>query len=597
MKTLKTRFANLKLQYKLMLSMAGVTTIALLAIVITTYHNYRTLNFDSEMRKSVQAVDRAATSLGRTFSSLTLKTSRMLLNPTIKQVILNLQTDDMGEYASSYQDVSSILENYVNSTDILVSAILFSPSFGYGTATVGTQPNPYEIRSDAVWSQEAITWLPSDYNGRTQASHVVSVLYPVTSFYAAGGTLLSYGLSGHGQPVCFAVFLDERSLNETLSRFSTSMTEGFYLLSREGRLLNSHFGSMSQEVLSEINTFVIGQDRLTNAPRTIGGDVYYITSQPVGNGGLRIVHVFSGNSIMRSLRPMMLFLILIWGLGIAASCSLSFIIAHFLTRPFRKLTGVIEQINQNSYTGKAEFRYQDESGLLGNQINQMYDTIQRQILVIKEEEQQKARAEIQMYAEQINPHFMYNTLECIHFQMLNNHKEAACLMIGSLGKYLRLTLSHGQTVITLSKEIEHVTEYMALINRHSPTERIAFNCCCDQSLLTVPVLKLILQPLAENAIKHGFPRELSSYMMTPSISIEISKEETYLLIVITDNGQGFDPDYAGSCMRDINFEQGIHFGLRNVYQRLTAYYGGEADISFDSVPYYRNTVAVRIPEI
>jgi len=101
--------------------------------------------------------------------------------------------------------------------------------------------------------------------------------------------------------------------------------------------------------------------------------------------------------------------------------------------------------------------------------------------------------------------------------------------------------------------------------------------------------------LAENAVKHGFPRELSSYMTTPSIAIDIRQEESYLFFAITDNGQGFDPDYISSCMKDINFEQGIHFGLRNVYHRLISYYCEDADISFESIPYYMNTVTVRIP--
>lgn len=595
MKTMKLWFANLKLKYKLMLCMAGVTTLVLLTIIVTTYENYRSMYFDAEMEKSAQAVERAASSLQRTFSSLTLKTARMLLDPTMKTVIENLEADNMGEYAASYQDVNSILENYVDSTDILVSAVLFGSSFGYGTARAGTRQSPYEIDGDDVWMREDITWLPSDYNERTQAAHVIPVLYPIASVSTVGGTLYNFGLSEHGRPVCLAVFLDERNLNEILSRFSTSMTEGFYLLSREGMVLNNHFGSMNQEVVSEINTFVMSQDELTNAPRTISGGVYYITSQPVGNGGLRIVHVFSDSSIMKSLRPMMVFLILIWIMGLIASCVLSYFIADFLTQPFRKLTEVIVQINRNAYTRKAEFRYQDEAGQLGNQINQMYDTIQRQILVIKEEEREKAQAEIQMYAEQVNPHFLYNTLECIHFQMLNDYKETACLMLGSLGKYLRLTLSHGQNVIMLAKEIEHVKEYMAIINRHSPTGRIDFDCRCEPALKTIPVLKLILQPLAENAVKHGFPRELSSYMTMPAIAIDIRQEESSLIFVITDNGQGFDPAYVSSCMKDINFEQGIHFGLRNVYKRLTAYYHEAADITFASIPYYMNTVTVRLP--
>ena len=595
MNDIKTRFANLKLQYKLMLTMAGVTTLALLAITVTTYQNYFSTNFASEMDKSEQAVSRASNSLHGTLSALTLKTSRLLLDPTVKQVILKLEMNEMESYAAGYQSISSILESYVDSNDVLISAYLFSPSYLYGTMSAGPRQNPYGIMDDTVWDVSVITYRPYNYNSQTQASHVVPILYPVTSMYAAGGTMLNYGTSQHGQPICFAAFLDERYLTETLSRFSTSMTDGFYLLNQDGMPLNHNFGTISEENLFRINQFVMEQEELHNAALVIDGDTYYITSREIGNNGLQIVHIFSNSQIIRSIRPMMLFLILIWVLGIIASGFLSSVIAHFLTRPFRKLTEVIEQINQNNYTEKAEFLYQDESGLLGKQINQMYDTIQRQILLIKEEEQQKAKAEIQMYTEQINPHFLYNTLECIHFQMLNDHKDAACLMLGSLGKYLRLTLSHGQTMIPVAKEIEHVTEYMTIINRHSAAARIAFSCRCEESLLSVRILKLILQPLAENAIKHGFPQDLASYMVPPAITIEIRQDGSSLLLSVTDNGQGFDASYVQSCMTNADFEHGTHFGLHNVYQRLMTCYGEDAGISFESVPYYMNSVVISIP--
>ncbi|MGL5434738.1 MAG: sensor histidine kinase [Lachnospiraceae bacterium] len=595
MNRLKTWFANLKLQYKLMLSMAGVTSLALLAIITTTYQNYFSTNFAAEMEKSDQAVTHATKSLHSTLSSLTLKTSRILLDPMMKQVIIEMEQGNATNYGSNYQSVSAILDSYVSSFDTLISAYLFNPSILYGTVSAGPSQNPYNIIDETLWATGNITYKPYNLNERTQTSHVIPLLFPLTSISTTNGQLLNYGISEHHQPVFFAAFLDERYLNETLSRFSTNMTDSFFLLTKEGLPLNQNFGTLTAETLTEISQYALSQEELHNAALPLQGDTFYISCRPLGIGSLKIVHIFSKSSIMRSIQPMLLFLVLIWLLGIAVSCLLSFIIAHSLTRPFRKLTTVIDQINLGVYTEKAEFLYKDESGLLGKQINHMYDTIQQQILLIKQEEQQKARAEIQMYSEQVNPHFLYNTLECIHFQMLNDHKEAACLMLSSLGKYLRLTLSHGQNTILLAREIEHVTEYMTIINRHSATEKIAFNCTCDDSLRNIQILKLLLQPLTENAIKHGFPQDLSSYMIPPAITINITREGSCLHLKVTDNGQGFDTAYAGACMRDSIFENGTHFGLHNIYQRLTTYYGSRANLRFESIPYYRNSVTILIP--
>ena len=272
----------------------------------------------------------------------------------------------------------------------------------------------------------------------------------------------------------------------------------------------------------EVEAFLRRTSYCMNEPFKTGGDTLYVSKASSGIEGVYLVHVFAKSTVESQNTPIYSALGAIWGCGVLAFSVITLLIAAFLTKPFETLRQIVDEINCGVYDRPRQFKYRDEAGLLGAQINQMYATIQEQIRQIKREEAEKAQAEIQMYSEQINPHFLYNTLERIHFQILNEHTEAASRMVESLGQYLRITLSHGQLLIPLEKEIAHVTQYMNIINSHAQEDKIRFACHCDSALLSRPVLKLILQPLVENAVKHGFSQDLRSYILPPEITVTVT---------------------------------------------------------------------------
>lgn len=202
-----------------------------------------------------------------------------------------------------------------------------------------------------------------------------------------------------------------------------------------------------------------------------------------------------------------------------------------------------------------------------------------------------------MLSEQINPHFLYNTLECIHFQVLNGHQQTAGGMLESLGRYLRTTLNVGKTFITVEKEVEHVTLYMDIMNRHS-TSGIQFHSEIDSSLKHIMIMKVLLQPLAENSIKHGFESSFNGIEpVPPQITINITPGgENRILIEVSDNGKGFDIKRASALMKAETPESKDHFGLHNIYKRLHTCYGDQVEITFTSIPYLKNSILIEIPE-
>lgn len=275
---------------------------------------------------------------------------------------------------------------------------------------------------------------------------------------------------------------------------------------------------------------------------------------------------------------------------------LSFTVSVYVTNPLKKLMASVHAIENGNYPGIADIPSNDEIGQLNHSIDSMHNTIQQQFLTIKHEEQEKYEAKIQVLAEQINPHFIYNALEFINMEVLNDHTDTASDMISSLGNYLRFSLVYADGQLTIAQEMDQILMYVKIMN-HRFNNSIQVKTRVPSDLKDKKILKSILQPLVENSIKHGFKLLMNYYtMVLPLIEISFSVEGEWLYLSIADNGTGFDEQEIRKSMLEIPDEKGTrsHIGLCNVYQRLIAYYK-EIDMIISSIPFVENKITFKIP--
>lgn len=395
----------------------------------------------------------------------------------------------------------------------------------------------------------------------------------------------------------FILMIDTAQIRSYFERMSNRYTYCMYLADENGNPLDIRSSQFPDAFLPEVKDWVKAETSASNGSIGLSKDQLLITKEAVSFCGLNVVHLTKKSSLVGDTRELRSFFILVWLACFLAAALLSFALSNLLTRNIKVLGKIIGRINDGTYHKKTEFTHTDEISLLGVQLNKMYDTIQLQLGQIKEEEQKKAQAEIQMLSEQINPHFLYNTLECIHFQVLNGHQQTAGEMLESLGRYLRTTLNVGKTFVTVEKEVEHVTLYMEIMNRHS-SSGIQFHTEIHPSLKNGMIMKVLLQPLAENCIKHGFEGFVRGLEpVPPQITIAITPAgDNRMRIEVSDNGKGIDIKRASTLMRAEAPESKDHFGLHNIYKRLHTCYGDDAVLSFTSIPYLKNSIIIEIPD-
>jgi two-component system sensor histidine kinase YesM len=257
----------------------------------------------------------------------------------------------------------------------------------------------------------------------------------------------------------------------------------------------------------------------------------------------------------------------------------------------------MKRVKQGIFTPiTTRYRADDESDFLIDGFNRMSSQISELLVQVQTEQGRKKEAEMQALMAQINPHFIYNSLESINsMAVLQGNKDISKMVI-SLGKLLRISISQNQELIPLQMEFEHVRHYLD-IQKFRFEDKFSYLINLPEGLRSFMTQKLIVQPIVENALYHAIEP-----MEDPGI-IEITAYEmgTDMLIIVKDNGPGFDLakmmnlwDNEGIGQKKYS-DSGV--GLKNVHERLNIRFGSPYGLLVCSSPGFGSTIRIRIPKI
>ena len=208
----------------------------------------------------------------------------------------------------------------------------------------------------------------------------------------------------------------------------------------------------------------------------------------------------------------------------------------------------------------------------------------------RENQQSLHRAELELLQAQINPHFLYNTLDSIAILAESERPEDVIDMVNSLSTFFRNSLSHGEDIIPLRAELAQAKSYLE-IQQIRYSDILKYSVDIPEELLDTAVPKLILQPLIENALYHGIKNRRG----VGSIEITGIAEADYILLKITDNGAGMDEVQLAQLQSGIYEEHHSGLGLKNVHQRIRLYCGAPYGLTFESELGAGTVVTVRLP--
>lgn len=325
----------------------------------------------------------------------------------------------------------------------------------------------------------------------------------------------------------------------------------------------------------------------------IGEESFSFLSSTSNYTGWKTVGMFSQkapSSALRSLQNVILVVSLI-------TLIFGVLTALLLTRTITKPILLLQKLMKKAEGGDLEVVYQNKNNFdvdeLGQSFNTMIEKINSLLQLVVTEQRSKREAELRALQAQINPHFLYNTLDTIHW-MANEYQATDIVeMVSALTKLFRIGLSKGQEYIFLKDEVIHVQSYL-LIQKIRYEEKLNYRFKIDLGLEQANVLKLILQPLIENAIYHGIKPKKGNGM----ILISITKCDHILLMRVSDDGVGMSED-ALKKLNDSLRENANHqgYGIYNVNERLKMHFGDEYTLSLESNEFGGITSIIRHPLI
>lgn len=454
------------------------------------------------------------------------------------------------------------------------------------------------VTQEELANVKGITCLPRRVSPFRSSTSVIPFFFPIN---ISATDYIEINLEGTTPDVYIVILLDCTKLESSLDLANVKQSQStYFLVTPEGTVLSRSATDELPGFFSKDNTKELIADLLSGTESqqvSISADSYLI-AQSLHPSGLILLNYVQRETIQNIFGTAGVMLLLILVVVVSVILTISYLMTSYITRPINWLVQIVHQIERNEYIKKQQFATRDEIGQLSAAINNMYDTIQHQMICIKQEESEKYLAEIKLLTEQINPHFLYNTLECIQSEVIRNETETASGMIQYLADYLRIGLAYGADFIPISNELRHANAYIKIMNQRF-RQSILFMHQIEPGLSQQLILKTILQPLVENSIKHGFGIDAPGMLVSvPTIEINFFTRDEALVIDVIDNGSGFDVATAESITYASDPEALNHVGLHNVYRRLITFYGREqVHISFISIPYYRNSVTITIPLI
>jgi two-component system sensor histidine kinase YesM len=272
----------------------------------------------------------------------------------------------------------------------------------------------------------------------------------------------------------------------------------------------------------------------------------------------------------------------------------SIYLSSLVTRPIKKLMRNMSLVEKGKFDHLPSGQSNDEIGLLANRFDQMSSELKQLVERIYQEEEQKSEAEIRALQAQINPHFLYNTLNSVKWIASMQRSDKIVEMTEALISMLRYTANNTGALVPIREEMDNIEHYMT-IQKVRYFNRIQVKYEVDDTLLDYQILKLTIQPIVENAIFHGLAEQEDE----GTITISIYRENQDIIIGVKDNGQGMDQETIEHLQRDVLGVEGNFsgIGISNVHNRLRRIYGSNYGIHFVSEQGMGTIFYIRIPQV
>nr|WP_297884793.1 sensor histidine kinase [uncultured Blautia sp.] len=440
------------------------------------------------------------------------------------------------------------------------------------------------------WYMNALNGSQSSYLSSSHVQHIISGERPWVITLSRGIRDQSSGSTK--KEAVFFIDLNYSAISGLCDQNIVGNQGYAFILDAEGNIV---YHPQQQQLYNELQTENIGLIMESESDTILygkgSGEKLYTISRSEKTGWTVVDSVRVEELLRKSNEAQSLYILVAAGL-VAVALFFSKFIAKNITQPIQKLCESMEKVQEGDFSvSDIVVDSANEIGSLTTSFNVMTHRIQDLMEQNIREQEAKRKSELKALQSQINPHFLYNTLDSIIWMAEGKKNEEVVLMTASLARLLRQSISNEDEVVSIGQEIEYARGYLT-IQKMRYKDKMEYQIDVDPSILNIPLIKLVLQPVIENAIYHGLKyKESKGFLLVRGFP----KDGNAVLQVI-DDGVGMDEETLEHIYEKhkVNYRSnGV--GIYNVQKRLQLYYGNEYGITYESEVGKGTTATITIP--
>lgn len=556
---------GLRITTILVTMVVGVVAVILCCCILLFLNRYRNAMVQNARTSSAQAVSQASNTVSNYLRDMSQS--------------MELVKQSMSESADSRD---KLLSAFLNFRPDVVAVTSYSPSgVLLDCWSLGREPRE-NILQNLSFDLEKARASGGAYMTTPHVETIFEGYYPWV-------VTMTAPLEPGGKAAWVSLDLSFSSISSYISNVSIGQRGYCFLMDKQGNIVYHPQQQLLYAGLKSEDTVALAQlEDDTYADDTV---IYCITS--VEGSDWRVVGVsYVDELVNRNVSEMIRLSIILAVVVLAAALLTSWLLSHLLGRPLRGLASAMESFEADA----DHFTYRPVGGTrevreLSESFEHMVLRIQCLMSTVREEEVNLRKTELKALQAQINPHFLYNTLDSIAWMCEQGRNTDAVKMVHALARLFRISISRGHELIPIGKEIEHAESYLQ-IQKYRYKNQFTYEFDVDPACLNYYCNKITLQPIIENAINHG----LDLLVEEGRIDVRVREEGEDIVFYVQDNGVGMSHEQLRSIMeRSPTDRTGI--GIKNVDDRLKIYFGKYYGLRITSEPDIGTCVEIRMPKI
>ncbi|MGG2025308.1 sensor histidine kinase [Gottfriedia sp. S16(2024)] len=480
--------------------------------------------------------------------------NQLMTNETVQQILLGLKNGESVDFAKR-QSLIRVINNSLAYSNGISSFELYSSEgnriFPFGEKSISSV-------IDEKWVKEAeaekgrLVWVGKDPKN-SNYSYAIRRVSLMDRWFSNGGYLVVRILNSYFQ-------VEESNL-------SPGEKDYMMLLDRDLTPITDNYGINIQKFLSE------GYESIK-----LNKKHYMIVTQPSTKTGWTLVILKPTSFLNEAVTPVRKATLLSGAIGFIIFVVSSIILATMITRPIKKLTNTMKNAKMDELKINKESAASLEIIELNRTYNQMVENTNHLIQVVYEKELLRSQTELKALQAQIDPHFLYNTLNALYWSLDDRGEEDLAEIVIAMSGLFRYTIGNANSSewVTIQAALDQIERYLQIMKMRLG-ERLLWEISVEPNLLTIKIPKLLIQPLVENAIMHGI--ESSREQGIVLVKIKRINDSSNLLVTVQDNGPGINRETLNALNLAIKNDnvssfKGMGMALTNVNKRIKLYYEG-----------------------